>query len=288
MTGDVHAPLPPALRDRVLAAARAARTTGRPLPDLPDISPVEAFSRAADAFSGLLSTLPTDAWHTPVIRDLDIQGLVGHLTGVEDDVQRALAGDPDVACADHVGSTQPVAARQSGRSPADTRRDWRAAVEHTLALVRHVDLRTTVRVHGMRLPLGAVLVTRAFELWTHENDMRRVADLPASVPDTGTLRLMTALAVGMLPFGVARVTDNRPAADLHLVLTGSGGGTWDVVLGDRSATTVVSELGIVADAVGFCRLVANRIAPADLDAHVTGATALASTVLSGAAALALD
>jgi hypothetical protein len=99
---------------------------------------------------------------------------------------------------------------------------------------------------------------------------------------------MTALAVRMLPFGVARVTEDGPAADLHLVLTGSGGGTWDVALGKRSARTAVSELGIVADAVGFCRLVANRIAPAELGASVTGATALASTVLSGAAALALD
>lgn len=50
----------------------------------------------------------------------------------------------------------------------------------------------------------------------------------------------------------------------------------------------VSEVGIVADAVGFCRLVADRIVPAELGACVTGATALASTVLTGAAALALD
>jgi hypothetical protein len=99
---------------------------------------------------------------------------------------------------------------------------------------------------------------------------------------------MTDLAVRMLPVGVARVTDDVPPADVHLVLTGTGGGTWDVVLGDRTAATAVSDVGIVADAVRFCRLVADRIAPAELGASVTGATALASTVLSGAAALALD
>lgn len=281
-------PLPAGLRARVIAAALDARAVGRPLPDLPEISPVEAFGRAADAFSGLLSALPADAWRTPVLRDLDVQGLVGHLAGVEDDVQRALAGDPDVACADHVGSTQPAAERQSGRSPADTRKEWRTAVERTLGLVHGADLDAVVPMHGMRLPLSALLVVRAFELWTHENDIRVAAGLPPSVPDPATLRLMTGLAVSLLPHGVARMADDVPPADVHLVLTGAGGGTWDVVLGERTAATAVSEVGIVADAVGFCRLVADRIGPAELDAHVTGATALASTVLTGAAALALD
>ncbi len=288
MTIDARQSLPPGLRDRVLAAARAARATGRALPDLPEIPPQEAFRRAVDAFSGLIADLPADAWRTPVLRDLDVQGLVGHLTGVEDDVQRALAGDPDVAAADHVASTQPAAERQSQRSPADTRREWRAAVGHTLALVHGADLDAVVPVHGMRLTLGALLVVRAFELWTHENDIRHVADLPESVPDAATLRLMTGLAVRLLPYGVAQVVDDVPAADVHLVLTGAGGGTWDVVLGDRTTATAVPEVGIVADAVSFCRLVADRIGPADLGASVTGATALASTVLTGAAALALD
>ena len=281
-------PLPAGLRDRVLAAALEARAGGRALPDVPEISPVEAFSRAADAFLGLLTALPAGAWGTPVLRDLDVQGLVGHLAGVEEDVQRALDGDPDVAEADHVGSTQPAAEREVGRSPEDTRRTWRAAAERTLARVRGADLDAVVRLHGMRLRLGAQLVVRAFELWTHENDIRRVAELPASVPDAATLRLMTDLAVRLLPHGVARVADDVPPADVHLVLTGAGGGTWDVVLGKRTAGTVVSDVGIVADAVRFCRLVADRIGPAALGAHVTGAAAIASTVLTGAAALALD
>jgi uncharacterized protein (TIGR03083 family) len=281
-------PLPAGLRDRVLAAAHEARASGRALPDVPALSPVEAFRRAVDALLGLLTALPADAWRRPVLRDLDVQGLAGHLSGVEEDVQRALAGDPDVAGADHVRSTQPAAERQHGRSPADTRREWHAAAEHTFARVRGADLDAIVLLHGMRLPLGALLVVRAFELWTHENDIRRAADLPATVPDVATLRLMTDLAVRMLPVGVARVADDVPPADVHLVLIGAGGGTWDVVLGDRTAASAVFDIGIVADAVRFCRLVADRIGPAEVGAAVTGTTALTSTVLSGAAALALD
>jgi uncharacterized protein (TIGR03083 family) len=284
----VSAPLPAGLRDRVLDAAREARAAGRPTPDVPPISPVEAFSRAADAFTGVLAALPDHAWRTRVLRDLDVQGLVGHLTGVEDDVLRAAARDPEVADADHVLSTQPAAEQQAGRPPEQTRRGWRAAVDGTLAAVRAADLSAPAPMHGMRLPLGALLVVRAFELWTHENDIRRVVGLPPSSPDPATLRQMTDLAVRLLPQGVARVSADVPPVDVHLVLTGPGGGTWEVPLGDRSSPEGVPEVAIVANAVAFCRLVGDRIPPAELGAHLTGATQHADVVLAGAAALALD
>ena len=283
MTADA---LPVGLRERVLAAARELRAPGRTVPDVPDISPVEACSRAADAFLGLLTSLADADWRRPVLRDLDVAGLVGHLTGVEDDVQRALDGDRDVACVDHVASTQAAAEHAASRSPEEARRAWRAAADRTLERVRGADLDVVVPLHGMRLPLGALLVVRAFELWTHENDIRRAAGLPASVPDAATLRRMTELAVLLLPYGVARVSDPVPPLDVHLVLTGAGGGTWDVAVGER--TGPAPEVAIVADAVGFCRLVADRITPADLGAQVSGAAGAADVVLTGAAALALD
>lgn len=280
--------LPGGLRDRVLAAALDARAGGRALPYLPDLSPVEAFSRAARALFGVLATLPGNAWRIPVLRDLDVQGLVGHLTGVEDDVQRALAGDADVACADHVASTQAAALQQAGRPAEHTRRQWRDAVDRTLADATGADLDAVVPVHGIALPLGALMVVRAFELWTHENDIRRVVGLARSVPDPATLRLMTDLALRLLPHGVARVTAQVTPVDVRVVLTGDGGGTWDVVLGERECPQAVPEVGVVADAVAFCRLVANRIGPDELGAHLTGAVAYAGAVLAGAAALALD
>ena len=58
---------------------------------------MEAFRRVADAFDQLLGSLDPSCWRRPVLRDLDVQGLVGHLAGVEDDVQRCLSGDLAVA-----------------------------------------------------------------------------------------------------------------------------------------------------------------------------------------------
>jgi uncharacterized protein (TIGR03083 family) len=278
--------LPSALRDKVLAAAQQARPTGRTVPAVPVISPPEAFSRAADALYGLLCVLSAADWRRPVLRDLDVQGLVGHLVGVEEDTHRCLAGDPAVADAEHVESTQPAALRQAARAPAETRAEWRRAADHTLRLAGDIaDLNEVVAVHGMRLPACALLVVRAFEMWTHENDIRRAAGLAASEPDAATLRQMTRLAARLLPYG-AVLTEMPGSLTVRLVLTGPGGGTWDVPIGTQPPPAAAVD--IVTDAVGFCRLVANRVSPGDLDLHVVGDAGQAAGVLAAAAALALD
>ena len=281
--------LPAGLRERVMAASMLARTAGQPVPAVPAISGTEAFGRAADAFYGLLAALDEQDWARPALRDLDVQGLTGHLIGVEEDIQRALAGDPAIAGADHVVSTQDVAVRQAGRSPALTRRDWRDAADRTLEQARARDGGTDrIEVHGIRLPLDDLLVVRAFELWVHENDIRRCAGLAPSVPDPAVLRLMSDLAARMLPFAAAR-TALRERVDVHLVLTGPGGGTWDVTVGQEAdGLGSGQDVVIVTDAVGFCRLAANRTTPAELSPHVTGDAGYAAVVLAAATTLALD
>ena len=135
-TTDRDQALPMGLRERVMAASLLARGIGQPVPAVPEISAEEAFARAADAFYELLRALSEQGWKTEALRGLDVQGLVGHLTGVEHDTHRALAGDPAVADAEHVESTQGSAVRQAGRSPAQTLHEWRRAADHTLELVR--------------------------------------------------------------------------------------------------------------------------------------------------------
>jgi uncharacterized protein (TIGR03083 family) len=289
MTAAEHHPsLPAGLRDRVLAATLRARAVGRPEPAAPEISPVQAFSRAADAFYGMLGILQAADWRKPALRGLDVQGLVGHLTGVEEDVHRARRGDPEVVRASHIGSTQAAADRQAGRLPAQTRAEWRHAVDSTLALV-HADRDPggEVAMHGMRLPLGMLLVARAFELWIHDNDIRHAAGLPPSVPDPSTLSLMTQSAAQLLPHAVARAGLREPGS-VHLVLTGPGGGTWDIPIGQSPPAAAPNAIVIVTDAVGFCRLVANRAAPGSLGLHITGDPDGAAIVLAAASTLALD
>ena len=279
------ASLPAGLRERVMAATHHVRQAGQSVPEVTEDSPAEAFGHAADAFYQTLCALGDSDWTRPVLRDLDVQGLVGHLIGVEEDVQRALAGDPAVASADHVQSTQPAALREAGRPTAGTREDWRRAADRSLAAVTGGDLDAVVTLHGFPLPVRDLLIGRTFELWTHENDIRTAAGLSLAAPAPSTLRPMTRLATALLPFGAA-FTDLHQPVSVHLVLTGPGGGTWDVAVGDPSPEP--AALGIVTDVVGFCRLFSNRIAPADLDVFVTGDPRLARSVLTAATALALD
>jgi uncharacterized protein (TIGR03083 family) len=261
------------------------------------ISPAEAYRRAADALDRTLSALDTAAWSRPAIRDLDMPGLVGHLTGVEDDVCRCLAGDRAVSLAGHVESTQAAAVRQAGRDPALTLAEWQDAVSRTLTLVaaRGQDgLDTGVALHGMQLPLRALLVVRAFELWVHENDIRQAAGLPLAVPGPSVLSLMTGLAARLLPGAAVRAGMPGPGR-LHLVLTGPGGGTWDLEWDPEwdpetagAGRPDPAEASIVADAVGFCRLVSDRMTPAELDPYISGDRDHAAGVLTAAATLALD
>ncbi len=116
-------------------------------------------------------------------------------------------------------------------------------------------------IHGGALRVRDLLIARTFELWTHENDIRAAAGLASSVRDPRR-RGRRPSSRPLLPSGAA-FTDLREPISVHLVLTGPGGGTWDVVVGEPAP--VPAPLGIV-----------------------TGDPRQATSVLTAAAALALD
>ena len=118
--------------------------------------------------------------------------------------------------------------------------------------------------------------------------------LPLAVPDPSVLSLMTRLAARLLPGAAVRAGMPGPGR-LHLVLTGPGGGTWDLEWDPEwdpetasAARPDPAEVSIVADAVGFCRLVSDRMTPAELDPYISGDRDHAAGVLTAAATLALD
>jgi uncharacterized protein (TIGR03083 family) len=288
---------PKGLGATVLDAALAARSAGRPVDELSPISPVEAFRRAVASIDELLGSLAPEQWQQSALRNLNVQQLVGHLTGVERDFQTGLATPAGTqGDADHVASTDPVAAAQHGRPRAETHDEWRAATTESLRMVGDVEASTAglaavVALHGLRMPLGPLLVVRTFELWTHAEDIRRATTRPLQAPDGASLRLMTELAVAMLPAGMRRAKRPGNGRWARIVLTGPGGGTWQTQLGtapDGSQPEGPVDVRIVIDAVDFCRLVANRMDPATIATVVTGDDALARDLFTGAASLALD
>src|SRR6185503_11746516 len=120
--------------------------------------------------------------------------------------------------------------------------------------------------------LRFLLVVRVFELWTHDNDLRRAVGLGRVEPDSERLWMMTRTAMP--------VVHGLGGDRLRVVLTGAGGGVWPASGGE------VAE--VVIDAVAFCRRVANRMPMEDLDAYITGDVAAAERTLNDLATLALD
>jgi uncharacterized protein (TIGR03083 family) len=285
---DAVAP-PKQLLDRVMGVALATRPAGRSVEAGPRISPVDAYRRTTQSMTALLESLDVTDWKRPALRDLDVQGLVGHLIGVESHFQSGFPGSGRAAPEDHIASTQPFADAQATRAPAETLQALRDAIAATLLLVDDAGkdlLGSEMSMHGMTLPVGAMLVVRAFETWTHEEDVRRATGRPLSAPDASTLQLMTNLAVTLLPAGMARAGRPGDGRLGRIVLTGPGGGTWQKPLGAGDAPS--PDVRLVADAVAFCRLVANRMQPADVEAIVSGDADLGDAILAGANALALD
>ncbi|HLX88093.1 MAG TPA: maleylpyruvate isomerase family mycothiol-dependent enzyme [Acidimicrobiales bacterium] len=289
-------------RSRVLGDALAARAPGPSSLGLPRISGAEAFRRAAHQLDELLGELGADEWQRPALRDLDVQGLVGHLIGVEQAFADAVEGiDDAVAEADHVSSTQPAAERQRGVDPTETLAAWRHTVERSLRAVDGADPDADAPMfYGISLPLDLLLVVRAFEVWVHHEDVRRATGRLPAAPDDCVLYRMTELAVELLPVGLARaglVTDGDDRC-LRMVLTGAGGGTWLVPLdgsparhpaaSGSAAPDSGASASAVIETVDFCRVVGNRVDPLSPLTRLAGDETLLRGLLVGAASLALD
>jgi uncharacterized protein (TIGR03083 family) len=274
----------------------AAREPGLPVSRTEHISGVETMRRLAARISGLLVTLSADEWASETVRGLDVQGLLGHLIGVESAFAATLEGDGSAADADHVASTQPSALRQKGRLPAETFEEWALATERTLGLIDALDdPHRTIRFHGIQLELDPFLIARSFELWTHDEDIRRALGRDLVDPDPPTLTRMTELATVLLPVGISLAGGAAGAAadvSARLVLTGPGGGSWDVPMRGSAVTRARPgarfEGHVVIDSAAFCRVVASREDLNGSGAVVSQDPEVADLLLRGAAALALD
>jgi len=278
-------------RSRILAAVLGDRPAGYPLDSAEPISGAETFGRMTARMDSLLGELGPAEWRAPTIRSLDVQQLVGHLIGVEVAFTDAVQGSARPAEADHIESTQAAATAQAGQDPTRTRAEWAAAVTATQAIITDGhDLTAPVRMHGITLELDSFLVVRAFEMWTHNKDIRRATERPVADPDAAVLGRMTDLAAALLPAGVA-LTGATGEDRVRLVLTGPGGGTWDVSLNGRVRRAEPGrsfDSHVIVDAAAFCRVVANRSSFEESAPAVKGASTAARVLFAGAAALALD
>jgi uncharacterized protein (TIGR03083 family) len=263
----------------VMQAALAGRPA-TPLQPPPEGNEVAAFSRAVDDVQRTLDLLTADDWERPAVNGLTVGELAGHLIGT----QLAMAAElglgevvdaPIDESADHIEATRRSITAGAALTPAQAAAEFAratAVVTTHLASLDANGLAKPARFGSVTADVAFLLLGRVFELWTHDNDLRRAVGLDCTEPDPDQLWLMTRAVMPLV-----RVVGN---AHIRIILTGAGGGVWPAK-GDEIAE-------IAVDTVAFCRRVANRISVADLRAEISGDESVANGTLTALAGLALD
>ncbi|QIJ63282.1 zf-HC2 domain-containing protein [Streptomyces sp. JB150] len=316
--GLLHPPetldLDPSLRTRVLEACLDRRPPSIPVPDW-----ATAYDAETARLDALLQDFGEAEWHAPVrlrwydgkdrtTRRTTVAGVIAHLLAVDGLVALALGlDDPlgDITADRPTPAARTEACWRSSRIPPtrSVRAPWR---EQSHALVRAVAFtgggagRMTVPYHDFTLPLHDAMTDRAFECWTHAEDIADAVNYPYEAPSGRHLHRMIDLAARMLPEVLAArrraglaaparhlVAAGEPGRTLRLEIEGSGGGEWLIPLDSPAASPSPDhEVAHVAlDDVEFCGLAAGHVSPEDAAAGQDGDREAIRDVLSAAAAL---
>lgn len=246
----------PALRDRVLAAALAARP-----PRAAEVAPLlDAYLGQVSKLGRLLAGLSEPQWQLrPTGPHASVREMIGHLTANDGMV----AADLDAYAVPRI---------------PDVRRRWR---EQANVLVREVSragpavLERDVRLAGkkvIRRPLREALAQRAFETWIHADDVRAALRLPADSPPPEQITRIVDFALRLLPGAMDAAGAGHPHQAIRLVLTGPGGGERHVPLSAALPVAppgeVVGEVTLPAER--FCRLLAGRVTVPEAGASTSG------------------
>jgi uncharacterized protein (TIGR03083 family) len=295
------------LRGRLLAAAFAERTPGSSIDDGGADTASIAFVRTARELDRLLASLDDADWQEPAHPAIgSVRDVVAHLLAIEHLVLRQLPdppvggssrptpppGAPDGAKSDetaslaHVAYAAPVVTATTHLSTGELRRSWRDAAEAVASAAAATAAGAQLDLHGLRVGVDGGLLLRTFELWAHLDDIALATGRRRPRLDARRLRAMSVALVDALPIAVALAGHGDLAGRVRLVLTGPGGGAYDVVLGRPSGTDPTCS--ITVDVVDLCRVAAQRSAVHHVEVRLAGAAHVAAAVLASVSAFAMD
>ncbi|WP_433788428.1 maleylpyruvate isomerase family mycothiol-dependent enzyme [Actinoplanes sp. CA-252034] len=219
----------------------------------------------------VLAALTRDDWATPsAAAGWTVADVLLHLAQTEEAVTATVGEHGDPVRWHELGATvdEAMAAlveTERGDGPQILDR-WRAARRDAVAALRSADPHQAVRWVATPLKPRTLATTRLAEHWAHALDI--TVPLGLDYPDTARLRHVAWLGLSTLPYAFRLA--GLPPAPVRAELTAPDGASWQ--LGDPAAENVVT--GPAGD---FCRVGAQRLAPADTRLRTTGpqaATAL--------------
>ena len=301
---------PPGLRDRVLAAALAARPPGEPagtacaaaeLPSSVEVARIE--QRRSTRF---LRDLRPQDWSAPVdppeFAGWTVHDVVVHLAANAAMLADALAVPvPGIPETDRGNEARTAAARARHRAlpPSVALDEIEAAAQRIDEAVAgfdrgaddHPALAEPIEWWGSPTPLGWVLTVRAFEIWTHTDDIRRAVGQPMAAPPPASLRSMSRAACALIPLMLAARSTPPTDQVLRVRFADHPDLGWEVDLATvgvaHPARSGPVDAELTVDAVDLCRAIGRRVPTDALAYTATGDERLARVVVDALPALAV-
>jgi hypothetical protein len=144
---------------------------------------------------------------------------------------------------------------------------------------------------GGRATTGVAVLVRAFETWTHADDIRRAIGTGMVDPPPASLLTMAHTACGFVPTMLAARGAFHPGRLVRFRFTDLDSAAWDVDLGAfgsvRPAGGDSIDAEIITNAAAACRCMSARVDPCELIYDVDGDQQLARDVVSAFPALAV-
>ena len=210
-----------------------------------------------ERLEAILDGLDAAAWRSPSAAEgWSVADVVLHLGQTEEAVVVFAAGGDGFervpADATSVDDAADRMVRAERAEPSVVFRRWKGARRSALAALRGADPRRPIAWVTGPLKPATLATTRLAEHWAHGLDI--AGPLGAPYPDTARLRHIAWLAHSTLPYAFALA--GQEAHAVHCELTGPDGESWRYGPPDADST-------ITGAAGAFCRVGAQRLAPAD-------------------------
>ena len=287
----VEATPPAPLRAQVLAAALAKR----PAEHHP-FEPADVHLLESTRVLMLLQRLDDAQWAAPVgpyFPGWTVQDLAAHLAASEALLAIQLGTTPAMPETDDQPETRAHAAvaRHRTLAPSDTLAELTAVYElvrQAVAALGPAVSTALIQWFGLDLSLGHALTQRSFEIWTHADDIRAAVGIDPVPPPAGSLETMSHTAVDTIPIMLSARGVDTEGRRARIVLTGAGGGSYDIALGFADDTGPAEpDVVVELDVVDFCKAIGDRLTADELDYRATGDAELAAGIVGSLSALAV-
>ena len=217
-----------------------------------------------DRLEEILAGLDEDDWLSPSLATgWTVSDVVLHLAQTDESVVTS-AGAPGDGTTwrsgpDTVDELMELMVREERAPPAEVFARWKTARRAAVAALRTADPNAKLQWAAAPLKPATLATTRLAEHWAHALDI--VVPLAIDFPDTDRLRHIAWLAHSTLPYAFALA--GREPSPVYCELIGPNGDTW--TFGSSGAASRI--VGMAGD---FCRVGAQRLAPADSGLVATG------------------